>query len=103
MTCEASIRRRDINSRSCHAGVRRVEPTGASESFLNLVRPLDLRIPILAGETVPKLVIGVPFGDVAVAFRRLVATKGLERAVAQAIEVNVGPALLQPRAGLEDL
>ncbi len=72
-------------------------------SSITFVRPLDLRLVVLSYETVPKLVIGVPLGDVTVALRRFVASQGLERSVAQAVEVNICAALLQPRAGLEDL
>ena len=71
--------------------------------LLTLARSLDLRVAIVANETVPKLVIGIPLGDVAFVFRRVVATKGLERALAQAVQVNVCAALLQARAGLEYL
>ena len=43
-------------------------------SPMALGRPLDFWLVILTDESVPKLVIGIPLGDVAFAFRRLVAT-----------------------------
>src|SRR5215212_9862159 len=77
--------------------------TTLSLSARILVRPLDLRIVVLTRETVPEFVISIPLGNVAVTFRRFVAAEGLERAVGQAVEVKVCAALLQSRAGLEDL
>jgi hypothetical protein len=62
--------------------------------FLAIGRPLDLRDIILADESVPKLVVGIPLRHVAVTFRRFMATYSLERTFAQAIEVNVRAALL---------
>jgi hypothetical protein len=66
-------------------------------------RTFDLWITILINEMVPKLVVGISFGDVAVVFGRFVAAQGLERSFGQTIEVNVCAALFQPRTGLEDL
>src|SRR5829696_3771801 len=71
-------------------------------STITHLRPLELRLVVLSYKTVPKLVIGVPLGDVTVALRRFVASHGLERSVDQAVEVNICAPLLQPRAGLED-
>src|SRR4051794_27734662 len=66
-------------------------------------RTLDFRITILADETIPELVVSIPFGDVAVFFVRFVTTQGLERSFVKLVEVNIRSALLQPRARLENL
>src|SRR5215213_9627476 len=67
------------------------------------LRALDFRFGILADEPIPEFVIGISFGDVAGIFPGFVATKGFERTLCKAVEVNVRAALFQPRAGFEDL
>src|SRR5215213_7334104 len=109
MTCDASIRRRTIVHRSSSRDILtsryeiRLLNVASVRIPLASARALDFRIAIFARESIPKLIIGIPLGDVAVSFRRFVSTQGLERTFAEAIEINVCPALLETRAGLQYL
>ena len=75
---------------------------GSDAELLRRGGALDVWLLVLGHELVPEFVVGVAFGDVAVAGADFLAANGLEGAAGEVVEVEVGAALVEAGAGIED-